>query len=104
MLKLNQAALSIVARPRTTSAEPAADKPPGFGAGLEIVDRATGGSTAAGACTGESAARSTQPAAAGVAASAGISNFGLDLRRAGGRPADGLRGDSLVPDIVLSAC
>jgi hypothetical protein len=108
MLKPNQAVVSIVARPRPTSAEPAADKPPDFDAGLEIVGRATGGSTgagsvAAGADAGESAARSTQPAAAGIAASTGISNFGLDLRRARGRPADGLCGDPLVPGIVLSA-
>ena len=90
MLKLNQAVVSTVASPRATSAEPAADKPPGFDAGLEILGRATGGSTGAGADGGESAARSTQPAAAGVAASTGISNFGLDLRRARGRPADRL--------------
>jgi hypothetical protein len=102
MLKLNQAVLSTVASPRETSAEPAADKPPGFDGGLEIVGRATGGSTGAGADTGESA-RSTQPAAAGIAASTGISNLGLDLRRARGRPADGLCGDPLVPGIVLSA-
>ena len=103
MLKLSQTVLPIVAKPKTSRSEPAADRPPGFGAGLEVMGCATGGSTAAGPVTGESDPRSTQPAA-GIAASAGISNFGLDLRRAGDRPVDGVRGDSLVADMVFSAC
>src|SRR5437879_5156734 len=104
MLKPNHTVLPMVARPKASRSEPAAESPPVFCSGLDVMDRAARGGMPTGAVARGSAPRSTQPAAAGVAASAGISNFGLDLRRAGGRPADGTRGDSLVPDIVFSAC
>jgi len=82
MLKPNQTVLPIVTKPKTTRSEPAAEKLPVFGAGLEVMDCVSGGLTPMGPAARDPDPRSTQPAAAGVAASIGISNFGLDLRRA----------------------
>jgi hypothetical protein len=80
MLKPNQTVRPIVTKPKTTRSEPAADKLPVFGVGLEGLDCVSGGLTPMGPAARDP--RSTQPAAAGVAASIGISNFGLALRRA----------------------
>jgi hypothetical protein len=102
MVKPNHTVRPMVARPNATSEEPASDKTSCFTAALELLGRAAGRSTAIDRGIGEAVVRSTQPAEAGLAASAGISNFGLDLRRACDRPGDGPRGDSLVADMVLS--
>jgi len=85
MLKPNQTVLPIVTKLKTTRSEPAAEKLPVFGAGLEVLevmDCVSGGLTPMGPSARDPDPRSTHPAAAGVAASIGISNFGLDLRRA----------------------
>jgi hypothetical protein len=104
MVKPNQAVRPIVARPNATSEEPASDKASCFTAVLELLGCTADRSTAIDRGVGEAGVRSTHPAEAGLAASAGISNFGLGLRRACGRPGDGPRGDPLVADMVLSAC
>jgi hypothetical protein len=82
MLKLNQTVRPMVARPNATSEELASDKASCLTAALELRGCAAGRSTAIDRGVGEAGVRSTQPAEVGLAASNGISNFGLALRRA----------------------